>query len=463
MSAAHTTSLLGRVRVSARSDEALLERARTGDEASFEELHRRNRDAVLGYCLLRLQDRSAAEEATQDVFLKAHLSSGEPVKNVKAWLFTVAHNAVIDTSRRMRAVPVGSDLETVIDSMPSADDDSVFEALDVTSNVFIALRRLPARDRKAIILREFQDKSSQQIADEMDVSPGAVDVLLCRARAAFGRAYAEVSDMPHACRQTTELIYRDMGSGITGDQRQMMESHIGTCPRCSTEMKRAHSPRSLGGFLPWPWLQLGSLSLAKPMIRTRSLLSTMGTNIDRYFMSSWTGPAKATVAAAIVVAAVTPVAMTHVPGSPFDTMTRPASSASHQGSGWNNSGSTWNPGPQMRGAWSGSSFGDPGWSMNSRYGEFAPHTWMSGSWSSMQGSWPKGKMMSGSTRKWSSHSSSSGSWSSGSRHMSGSSAGPSSGSWSGSGSSSGSGSRAMGGSGSWSAGSSGSGGMTGGW
>ncbi|TLM99315.1 MAG: sigma-70 family RNA polymerase sigma factor, partial [Actinobacteria bacterium] len=225
MSATHTAGLLGRVRVSAKSDEALLDRARNGDEAAFEELHRRNRDAVLGYCLLRLQDRGAAEEATQDVFLKAHLSSGEPVKNVKAWLFTVAHNAVIDASRRMRSVPVSTDLEAVVDSIPSVGDEDAFESLDVTSNVFIALRRLPARDRKAIIMREFQDKSSQQISQEMNVSIRAVDVLLCRARAAFGRAYAEVSDMPYACRQATELIYRDMGSGITDEQRRTMELH----------------------------------------------------------------------------------------------------------------------------------------------------------------------------------------------------------------------------------------------
>jgi hypothetical protein len=345
--------------------------------------------------------------------------------------------------------------------MPSADDESVFESLDVTTNVFIALRRLPARDRKAIILREFQDRSSQEIADEMNVSPGAVDVLLCRARAAFGRAYAEVSDMPYACRQTTELIYRDMGSGITDDQRHMMESHVDSCSRCSAEMKRAHSPRSLGGFLPWPWLQLGSLGLAKPMIKMRSVLSTIGMNIDRYFMPSWTAPAKATVAAAIVVAAITPVAVTRAPNSTLNTMTTPASSASHQDSRRNGGNSTWNSGSRTWSTWSRSSAGDSGWSMNSRYGEFAPHSWSSGSWSSMEGTWSRSKMSSGSTKKWSSHSSSNGSWSSGSRSKSGSSS--SSGSWSGSGSSSRSGSGDMGDSGSWSGGSSGSGGMGGGW
>lgn len=462
MSAAHTTSLLGRVRVSARSDEALLERARSGDEASFEELHRRNWDAVLGYCLLRLQDRSAAEEATQDVFLKAHLSSGEPVKNVKAWLFTVAHNAVIDTSRRMRTVPASSDIEAVIDTLPSADDESVFESLDVTTNVFIALRRLPARDRKAIILREFQDKSSQQIADEMNVSPGAVDVLLCRARAAFGRAYSEISDMPHACRQTTELIYRDMGSGITDDQQQMMQAHIGSCPRCTAEMRRAHSPRSLGGFLPWPWLQLGSLSLARPMIRLRSVMSTIGMNIDRYFIPSWTAPAKATVAAAIVVAAVTPVAVTRAPITPVAFVRTPASTASHRSDNWQGTSSTWNPMTKRWGVWSRSSSGGSGWSMDSRYGQFAPHSGSSGSWSSMQDSESGHKISSGSSKTWSSHSSTSGSSSSGSHHKSSSSGMSHSDSWSGSGSSSHSGSDDMGDS-SMGSGSSDSHDMGGGW
>ncbi|TLM97258.1 MAG: hypothetical protein FDZ75_04955 [Actinobacteria bacterium] len=224
-------------------------------------------------------------------------------------------------------------------------------------------------------------------------------------------------------------------------------------------MKRAHSPRSLGGFLPWPWLQLGPLGLVKPMIKVRSVLSAIGMNVDRYFMPSWTAPAKATVAAAIVVAAVTPVAVTHAPVSPASVTPRTARTAIQRSAGWNGDTSTWRSGSRERGAWSPSAARDAGWSMNSRYGEFAPHTWSTRSWSSTQDAWSKGdQMSSGSTKKWSPRPSSSSSWSSGTRPKPSPSA-PSSGSWSGGGASSGWGSNDMGSSGSWSGGGSGSGSM----
>ena len=207
--------VIGRVRLTTRSDEHLLVRARQGDVRSFEEVHRRYRSSVFGYCLMRLTDRQAAEDATQEVFLKVSEASGAAVKNVKAWIFTVAHNVEIDASRRKIAAPVFTELETVMDSVVHSSDETAFSALDVTTNVYIALRQLPTKERRALVYREFQDWPSQRIADELDTSPSNVDVLVCRARAAFGRAYAEVVDLPLACRQATETIYREIGSGAS--------------------------------------------------------------------------------------------------------------------------------------------------------------------------------------------------------------------------------------------------------
>jgi len=255
-------SVLGRVRNATQSDEALLERSRRGDSAGFDELYRRYKSAVFGYCLTRLDDRQAAEDAAQEVFIKAHGATGAPVGNVRGWLFTVARNVVIDAARRRRATPGQVELEAAVDAAVSDADEVAFSDLDTSSNVFVALRRLSSRDRKTLILRDFHDKSSQEIAEELSLRPSSVDTLICRARAAFGRAYAEVSEMPFACRQTTEMIYREGGSGITDRQRQLMEAHLAVCPRCAAERARAHSPRFVGALLPWLWLRLDALGLA---------------------------------------------------------------------------------------------------------------------------------------------------------------------------------------------------------
>lgn len=285
-------ALLGRMRHLGAADETLLARAREGDSRAFEEVYRRSHDAVFGFCLLRLRDRQAAEDATQEVFIKAAEATTGAVADVNAWLFTIARNVVIDAGRRMKARPLLSPLlADDIGTIAGSADVTAMSALDVPSNVFIALRRLKSRERKALILREFQDRTSREIADEFAMTPGAVDVLLSRARAAFGVAYQQVTEMPFACRQTTESIYRDMGSGLSEDQRRRMDTHLKHCARCALEHRMARAPKMLGGLLGWPWMQQVAEALAHSRLAGLSL------------------PVKAAVGATVMVLAVAPAAV----------------------------------------------------------------------------------------------------------------------------------------------------------
>ncbi|MDP2233590.1 MAG: sigma-70 family RNA polymerase sigma factor [Actinomycetota bacterium] len=316
MSAVASVGVIGRARSAVRSDEALLERIGRGEAASFEAFYRRYHAAVLGYCLARLGDRQAAEDATQEVFLKVHGAAKAPIESGKAWLFTIARNVVIDVARRRRSAPAMVDIETAVETAASDFDETAFSALDVTTNVFIALRRMPTRDRKAIVLRDFQDQSSAQIAEEFGMKPASVDVLLCRARAAFGRAYTEVSEMPFACRQATELIYRESGSGITDRQQSAMQAHLASCPRCEAEYARAHSPRFLAGLLPWLGLRLNMTGLTSALDRLRAGSISTFSGMGLVPAEGLSATAKAVVGAAITVAVL-------VPGVALRTTTAP--------------------------------------------------------------------------------------------------------------------------------------------
>jgi len=304
-----TTSVFRRVRLSTRSDEHLLVRAREGDARAFEELYRRFSVPVFGFCMMRLSNRQAAEDATQEVFLKVGDATGSPVDNVKAWIFTVARNVVIDFSRRKAATPEFAEMESVMDSIAHSNDETAFSALDVTTNVYIALRRLASRERQALIYREFQDWPSQRIAKELNLRPGNVDVILCRARAAFGTAYAEIADLPVACRQATETIYRDLGSGATEHRLGTLKAHLAICPRCQAEYRRAHSPRFVAGLVPWLWVGTQINRLTPLVARTRSTLGETTSHIDRIVPPGWAGPAKATIVMAIAATAFAPGVM----------------------------------------------------------------------------------------------------------------------------------------------------------
>lgn len=293
MSTAISRGVLGRVRAAAWSDEALLERAREGDSPCLDALFRRHYDAVLGFCLLRLGDRQAAEDATQEVFLRVHRASGSPVGHVKAWLFAIARNVVVDAVRREGHHQDLADISEAVESIAGATDGSEFAALGVPSNIFVALRRLSARDRKLMIMRDFQDRSSEEMAAELGMSPGAVDVAIFRARGAFGKAYTEVAEMPAACRETTEAIYRETGSGLMVASQQRMQVHIAACPRCAAEYRRSRAPRMLAPLVGAPWLAaaLGS--------------------VNRVLLPQWSVPAKATLGAALAFFAVAPTAVSH--------------------------------------------------------------------------------------------------------------------------------------------------------
>jgi len=306
-SPASSVGTLGRLRRSSTSDELLFRRARLGDDNAFEELYRRHHPSVFGYCLGRLANRHAAEDAAQEVFARAATSDAE-VGNVRSWIFTIAHNVVVDAMRRRVPDSALLDLETVVDSLDFSAEESAFAALDTVTNVFIALRRLPGRERKALILREFQDRTSAEIAADLGTRRANVDVIVSRARAAFGRAYAEIVELPPVCRQATETIYRELGSGASERRLASMKTHLATCPRCRAEHRRAHTPRYLGMLA--PLLQLDAYPRLAAMLEGLwPHAASAGGLLERISPAGWPAPVKAVLAVAVVGATLAPGAV----------------------------------------------------------------------------------------------------------------------------------------------------------
>lgn len=95
------------------ADDRLLVAAARADPRAFGPLYRRYVSPIYRYCYLRLGDREAAEDATNDVFIKALAGlGGLRGGTFAAWLFRIAHNVVVDSYRRHRpSVPVESALE----------------------------------------------------------------------------------------------------------------------------------------------------------------------------------------------------------------------------------------------------------------------------------------------------------------------------------------------------------------
>ena len=146
-------------------------------------LYEKHGGRLFTFCFARLRDREEAQDAVQTTFVYVlrSLQRGVEPEFELAWLLKIAFNVCREAQRsvgRINAAPwVVEDMDEL--AAPSATGDEGPEQLDALRE---ALANLPERQRRAILLREWQGLSYAEIADELRLTVGAVETLLYRAR-----------------------------------------------------------------------------------------------------------------------------------------------------------------------------------------------------------------------------------------------------------------------------------------
>src|SRR5690242_8372377 len=147
-------------------------------DRAFEQLYKRHAREVYQYALALLANPADAEDVTQTTFLNAYraFEKGERPHKPHNWLIAIAHNVC-----RMRWRQAGSrPREVALDEAPEpASRDDEQPDLD---EVLTALAALSFNQRAAIVMRELEGRSYQEIAGVLGVSVSAVEALLFRAR-----------------------------------------------------------------------------------------------------------------------------------------------------------------------------------------------------------------------------------------------------------------------------------------
>jgi RNA polymerase sigma-70 factor, ECF subfamily len=165
-------------------DYAVLRRVARGDHAALAELMRRHQSHLFQVAYRLLKSHQEAEDALQEVFLKVyeHAHRFEPKATVSAWLHRITANHCLNLLRQRR--PQESldrdDFPGLAD--PGATPLEILEEQDLGRRLEQLLDALPENQRRALVLKRFAGLSYQEIADEMGLSPQAVDGLLKRAR-----------------------------------------------------------------------------------------------------------------------------------------------------------------------------------------------------------------------------------------------------------------------------------------
>jgi RNA polymerase sigma factor (sigma-70 family) len=211
-----------------RSDEQLLALFRRGDEDAFQVIHERYRQRLFAYARQMLGgSRSDAEDAMQDVFLRAYgaLRADDRPVSLRAWLYRVAHNRCIDQLRR--PMPAVIDLFDLTRGPSLHDPLEQAERREDLQRLVADVRRLPEQQRSALLMRELEGLSYKELSDALVVSIPAVKSLLVRARIGLVEAI-EARDA--ACGDIRLDIAAAVDRGVRANSRA--RRHMRECASC---------------------------------------------------------------------------------------------------------------------------------------------------------------------------------------------------------------------------------------
>jgi RNA polymerase sigma-70 factor, ECF subfamily len=173
--------------------ETLIHRCLEGDQAAWEAIVRQHWRKVFNVAYKFVGKHDEAEDLTQDIFLKVFksLDTFDRRANFQTWLISVSRNLCIDHYRSVRKERETIDREVDATELASpTPDPGPIAALEQHDRVVLlrqALAALPATLRTAVLLRDIQELSYQEIADRLKLPEGTVKSRINRGRAELAR------------------------------------------------------------------------------------------------------------------------------------------------------------------------------------------------------------------------------------------------------------------------------------
>jgi RNA polymerase sigma-70 factor (ECF subfamily) len=162
------------------SDDELMGLVRRGDNGAFKVLYDRFKGQMFIYCLRMLDDRDAAKDALQEVFIRVHTHRDryEAGTNFVGWIHTIARNLCLN-ARRDTKDQLPYDEAAEYNNFAPAEPESDVGLRDQLAR---EIQRLPEIYREVLILREYEERAYSEIAEITGLTMPTVKFRLFKAR-----------------------------------------------------------------------------------------------------------------------------------------------------------------------------------------------------------------------------------------------------------------------------------------
>ena len=196
----------------------------TRANAALDDLYRHHVGEVYRYTYAVLGNHADAEDVTQTTFVNAlrALERGDNPDNGSAWLIAIAQNVVRQRWRQAASRP--AEVELVHD-VPETTTEEEIEVDELVR----ALQRIPPAQREALVMRELEGRSYNEIAGLLGLSTSALETLLFRAR----RSLAEELENVVTCQNAELAMSKQLDGRLSRKERRRLDEHLAECPDCA--------------------------------------------------------------------------------------------------------------------------------------------------------------------------------------------------------------------------------------
>jgi RNA polymerase sigma factor (sigma-70 family) len=202
--------------------------ARAGNPGAFEAIVDRYQGRLLGFCRQMLGSTEDAEDVLQEVFVNAYraMLADEREINLRPWLYRIARNRCLNHLRKPTA-----DAQESMDMVPTVEAASTAEKVhnrEEFRQLLTDVGKLPETQRSALLLREMDAMSYEEIAQAMETSVPSVKSLLVRARISLAEA-------SQARLLTCGEVRIDLAEAAEGLRKLSgpVRRHVRDCEECS--------------------------------------------------------------------------------------------------------------------------------------------------------------------------------------------------------------------------------------